>query len=119
MGKIYLKNIRIYSYHGCMSEEAKIGSEYIINICVDTDLTQSAVSDNLKDTVDYVAINTIVKEEMKVRSKLLENVVSRIIKRILQEHKDVRKARVEVAKLNPPINGNVGEVSVLMELKQE
>ena len=25
MGKIYLKNIRLYAYHGCMDEEKKIG----------------------------------------------------------------------------------------------
>ena len=119
MGKIYLRNIRVYSYHGCMDEEAKIGSDYVVNVCVETDLSESSVSDNLKDTVDYVAINSIVKEEMKIRSKLLENVVDRIIKRILREHTKVKKARVEVAKLNPPINGDVEEVSVLMEVKQE
>ena len=119
MGKIYLRNIRVYSYHGCMDEEAKIGSDYVVNVCVETDLSESSVSDNLKDTVDYVAINSIVKEEMKIRSKLLENVVDRIIRRILREHTEVKKALVEVAKLNPPINGNVGEVSVLMEVKQE
>jgi len=27
MGKIYLKNIRLYAFHGCMEEEEKIGSE--------------------------------------------------------------------------------------------
>ena len=26
MGKIYLKNIRLYAFHGCMDEEEKIGS---------------------------------------------------------------------------------------------
>ena len=102
-----------------MNEEEKIGSDYIVNVTVDTNLSESAMSDNLKDTVDYVSINTIVKKEMEKRSKLLEHVVDRIIRRILKEHKRVKKARVEVAKLNPPINGDVEEVSVLMELKQE
>ena len=32
MGKIYLKNIRLYAFHGCMDEEEKIGSDYVVNL---------------------------------------------------------------------------------------
>ncbi|MDA9572293.1 dihydroneopterin aldolase [Flavobacteriaceae bacterium] len=116
MGKIYLKNIQLYAYHGCMDEEKKIGSDYIVNVVVDTDLSQSSKSDELKDTVDYVSLNAIVKEEMSVRAKLLEKVADRILKRILREHKEVTVVKVKVAKRNPPIGGNVEEVAVKREL---
>ena len=118
MGKIYLKNIRLYAYHGCMDEEKKIGSDYVVNIVVDTELNLSSKTDNLKDTVDYVALHTIVKTEMKQRAKLLEHVADRIIKRILVEFPEVTKAKVKVAKKNPPIGGNVEEVAVKRELKR-
>ena len=39
MGKIYLKNIRLYAFHGCMDEEEKIGSDYVVNLVVKTDLS--------------------------------------------------------------------------------
>ncbi|MDA7797416.1 dihydroneopterin aldolase [Flavobacteriaceae bacterium] len=116
MGKIYLKNIQLYAYHGCMDEEKKIGSDYVVNVVVDTDLSQSSKSDELKDTVDYVSLNAIVKEEMSVRAKLLEKVADRILKRILREHKEVTVVKVKVAKRNPPIGGNVEEVAVKREL---
>ena len=112
MGIIRVKNIRIHTNHGCMEEEAKIGSDYIVNALVKTDLDQSAQTDDLNDTVDYVAIYTIVFEEMKIRAKLLETVVQRIIDRVLKEHPTVEEVRIEVQKLNPPIGGNVGYVSV-------
>ena len=118
MGKIYLKNIRLYAYHGCMDEEKKIGSDYVVNIVVDTDINLSSKTDSLKDTVDYVALHTIVKTEMKQRAKLLEHVADRIIKRILVEFPEVTKAKVKVAKKNPPIGGNVEEVAVKRELKR-
>ena len=118
MGKIYLKNIRLYAYHGCMDEEKKIGSDYVVNIVVDTDINLSSKTDSLKDTVDYVALHTIVKTEMKQRAKLLEHVADRIIKRILMEFPEVNKAKVKVAKKNPPIGGNVEEVAVKRELKR-
>lgn len=116
MGKIYLKNIRLYAYHGCMDEEEKIGSDYVVNLSVDVDLGTSSETDNLKDTVDYVALHSIVKEEMSIRAKLLEKVADRILKRVLKEHIEVRLVHVKVAKKNPPIGGNVEEVAVEREL---
>ena len=116
MGRIYLKNIRLYAFHGCMDEEEKIGSDYVVNLVIDADLNLSSQSDNLKDTVDYVSLHRIVKEEMSIRSKLLEKVADRILKRILKDHRQVVLVKVKVAKINPPIGGNVGEVAVEREL---
>jgi dihydroneopterin aldolase len=116
MGKIYLKNIRLYAFHGCMDEEEKIGSDYIVNVVVKTNLDKSSKSDQLKDTVDYVALHAIVKEEMQQRAKLLEHVADRILNRIIEEHPSVKKAKVKVSKRNPPIGGNVEEVAVKREL---
>ena len=85
MGVIKLKNIRTFSYHGCLLEEGKIGSDYSVNLEVKTDLRKSCISDDLKDTVDYVLLNTIVVEEMAIRSHLLEHVGHRIVSRIFKE----------------------------------
>jgi len=116
MGRIYLNNIRLYAFHGCMDEEEKIGSDYVVNVSVDVDLSTSSDTDALKDTVDYVALHAIVKEEMAIRAKLLEKVADRILKRILKEHLTVTLVKVKVAKRNPPIGGNVEEVAVEREL---
>jgi len=118
MGKIFLKNIRLYAYHGCMDEEEKIGSDYIVNLTVAADLERCSKSDRLLDTVDYVALHNIVKEEMKIRSKLLEHVAERILLRVMKEHVSVKKATVMVSKRNPPIGGNVEEVAVKRVLKR-
>jgi dihydroneopterin aldolase len=95
-----------------MDEEEKIGSDYIVNLTVAADLERCSKSDRLLDTVDYVALHNIVKEEMKIRSKLLEHVAERILLRVMKEHASVKKATVMVSKRNPPIGGNVEEVAV-------
>ena len=110
--QIDVHGIRIYTNHGCMQAEAVIGSHYEVNISVWADLSASVASDDLNDTVDYVALNAIAKEEMAVRAKLLEVVCQRMIDRIMSEHPSVQKARVNVAKLNPPINGDVERVAL-------
>jgi len=115
MGIIKLKNIRTYSYHGCLIEEGKIGSDYSVDLEVKCDLRKSTLSDRLEDTVDYVLLNRIVEEEMAIRSNLLEHVAHRIIKRIFDEVAAISRITLAVSKLNPPIGGDVEAVTIEME----
>ncbi|MEQ6125025.1 dihydroneopterin aldolase [Pseudotenacibaculum sp. MALMAid0570] len=115
MGKIQVNNIKIYSNHGCLEEEAKIGSWYRVDVEVEADLTKSSQTDELTDTVDYVHLNYIVKQEMAIRSKLLEEVAQRILNRFFDELLMIDKAIVKVAKINPPIGGNVEDVTIILE----
>lgn len=118
MGKITVNNIKIYAHHGCLNEETIIGSEYVVNISVWANLAKASVSDKLSDTVDYVLINAIVKEEMNIPAKLLERVADRILKRLFSEIEIISKASVSVSKLNPPIGGDVAEVTVRLQSKR-
>ena len=118
MGIIKVNNIKLYAYHGCLDEEAKIGSEYRVDLAIKADLKKSAKTDDLTDTVDYVHLNHIVKEEMAIRSKLLEQVAQRILNRFFKELKMLKKAKVAVAKINPPIGGNVEEVVIVLTKKR-
>jgi len=117
MGKVILKNIRIYAFHGCMEEEEKIGSDYIVNLKVDAPMEMASRTDELEDAVDYVSLNAIVKEEMSVRSKLLEHVAQRIVDKIMGQFDEVESVEVSVAKQNPPIGGDMDEVCI--RLKEE
>jgi dihydroneopterin aldolase len=115
MGTIKLQNIRTFSFHGCLEEEGKIGSDYRVDLEIKTDLRKSALTDELKDTVDYVLLNQIVVEEMDIRAKLLEHVAHRIITRIFKEIPSVSRIILAVSKLNPPIGGDVEAVTIEME----
>ncbi len=115
MGKIKVKNIRLFAYHGCLPEETLIGSAYRVDVVVTANLKPSAVSDALQDTVDYVTINKIVREEMAQPRKLLETVAATILDAILNELKLVKKVNVSISKLNPPIGGDVESVTISMQ----
>ena len=118
MGTIRLKNIKIYAFHGCLIEEGQIGSDYIVNLWVKSDLEIASNSDELADTVDYVMLQQIVRDEMAKRAKLLEHVAKRIIDSIFLKLEMVKEVKVSVAKRNPPIGGDVAEVSVTMKMKR-
>lgn len=112
MNSITLLNIRIYASHGCILEEAKIGSEYCINLTVEYDLILSAISDQLNDTINYDLLNQIIHEQMKIRSNLLENVGYRIIRTIRSQFPDIKTIYLSIGKINPPINGNVEQAII-------
>ena len=112
MGIIRLHNIRVHSNHGCLEEEAKIGSDYRVDLTITANLNISAQTDELSDTVDYVHLNLIVEEEMAIRSKLLEHVAERILNRIFKELIIVTEAVIAVSKINPPIGGDVEMVTI-------
>lgn len=112
---IRLNNVRVYAYHGCLIEESKIGSDYRVDLEVKTDLRKSSHSDQLADTVDYVYLNQVIKDEMAIRANLLEHVCQRIVQRVMDEMPMVSTIKVSVAKLNPPIGGDVESVAVILE----
>ncbi len=115
MGIIKLNNIRTFSFHGCMDEEAKIGSDYRVDVVAKGNFTQAAATDELEYAIDYVHLNKIVKEEMDKRAKLLETVCQRIIDRVFVEIRMVDEIKVSVSKINPPIGGDVEYVTVEMQ----
>ncbi len=119
MGVIRIEDIRCYAYHGCMDEEGVIGTDFSITIEVVTNLSISANSDKLSDTVDYVAISKVVQEEMNTRSKLIEHVTQRILNRLMEGFPSIEKSKVVVVKHNAPIQGDVQRVSVEMEASRK
>ena len=115
MGRIRLENIRVYAFHGCLKEEEKIGSDYLVHLDLVTDFSEAALEDNLSKTIDYVHANRIVREEMEQRSKLIETVAQRIAIRLKKEFPGLISGEVEVVKLSPPMGGHVDSVSVVLD----
>lgn len=115
---ITLRNIRIISNHGCLDEEAAIGSEYIMDIVVHADLSKSTASDDLKDTIDYVYIHKVAEKHCLNRKKLLEPVIKNICEEILESNPTARKVWGELRKINPPIGGDVEYVAIAYEVSR-
>lgn len=113
--KIEVNGIQLYAFHGCLEEEARIGGKYEIDVKILTDFTEAALTDDLSKTVDYVAVNRIVAEEMAIRSKLIEHVGLRILNRLKSEITHKANYCVRIIKISPPINGDVRNVVVELE----
>ncbi len=115
MGKIIVKGIKLYAFHGCHEEEQRIGTNYEVDVTAETDLSLASKSDRLDETVDYVVIYDSVKAQMAISSKLIEHVAKRIIDDLMVRIPMITNIKVSVAKLNPPIKGVADRVVAELE----
>ena len=118
MALITVSGIKCYSYHGCLEEEAVIGGHYIVDVELETDFHEAAMTDDLDKTVDYVDVTSVVKSEMAIRSKLIEHVAQRISHSLLKKIDRISAVKVRVTKLRPPVNHDIERVSVEISQKR-
>jgi dihydroneopterin aldolase len=115
MAKISIEGMEFFAYHGCFKEEQIIGTKFKIDLFLDTDTSTAEQSDDLNDTVNYLAVYNVVKTEMAIKSKLLENVGRRILSRVKEEFPAVKHAILKIRKINPPLGGKIDFVAVELE----
>jgi dihydroneopterin aldolase len=114
MGLIKIENMEFYSFHGHFKEERIVGNKFLVDLTIETDMTVPAKSDNLKDAVNYQRAYEIVKSQMEMKSYLLEHIAERILDAIYSEMEGIQKVTVKVSKLNPPLGGKIGSVSIVL-----
>jgi dihydroneopterin aldolase len=117
MGLIALEGMEFFAYHGCFKEERVIGTRFTVDALLTADTTESENSDELKHTVNYQAVYSLIRQEMEQHSHLLEHVARRIIDAIYRDFKTVTHIRIKVSKLNPALahGGKIKQVSVTLE----
>ncbi|MBK1897918.1 dihydroneopterin aldolase [Chryseobacterium paridis] len=115
MSKIFLEDVKIYAYHGVLPEENIIGTYYIINAEIHTNLWKASESDDLNDTISYVDINEIIHNEMKIKSKLLEHVAGRIILKVHENFPEISYIKLKITKTAPPMKGEMKGASIELE----
>lgn len=115
MSKIFLEDVKIYAYHGVLPEENIIGTYYILNAELHTDLWKAAETDDLNDTISYADINGIIHHEMAIQSKLLEHVAGRITMKIHESFPQISYIKLKITKTSPPMQGEMKGASIELE----
>ena len=100
---ITLNGLRFYAYHGVEPQEAIVGAWYSVSLQMDTYQTESVTSDSISDTINYAHTAAIVKQQMEIRSRLLEHAAGRIAHSLLDNFRTLQQVTVSVSKENPPI----------------
>lgn len=112
---IELKKLLIHAYHGVMEQERNVGNNYRIDLKLFLDLSKAMESDKLEDTLNYADIFSLIKEEMAIPSHLIEHVAGRIVRKIKQKYPGISKMTLRLAKINPPVGGELQEAAVIIK----
>jgi dihydroneopterin aldolase len=112
-GKIHLKNMVFYGYHGNLVEENTLGQKFLIDLVLSLDISEAARTDDLHTTVDYAKIYALCRQIVeKDRVKLLETLANHIIDRVLEVSPRVTKAEIVIRKPSVPVGGPLDYVAV-------
>lgn len=113
-GTVEVNNLKVTAFHGVMEQERAVGNRFEVTVHVDCDFTEAARLDRVDLTVNYAEIVDIIREEMSVTSLLIETVARRIALRVADRWPDlVTGGMVRVAKIVPPIPGQMDSVAVV------
>ena len=104
--KIELSDIHLYAYHGVLLQENVVGAWYTVDLSATVDNTESILTDDIASTVNYAEIYDVVCSEMKINSRLLENVAGRILTALFDRFPTISAIEIAVTKDTPPLGGD-------------
>lgn len=112
-GRITLKNMAFYGYHGHLAREAEKGQPFFVDVVLWTEIEAAARSDSLQDTADFAAVHQLCFEVMEgPRVNLVETLCARILDRLLARFPNVARAEVAIRKPAAPMPGALDYVEV-------
>jgi dihydroneopterin aldolase len=118
MSQISIEGMEFFAHHGCFKEEQIIGTKFNIDFFCEADTSEAEKKDDLNKTVNYQSIYLLIQQEMDKKSKLLEHVAHRILKKIMKTFPQIEVAEIKIAKLNPPVGGKVDRVCVALSSEE-
>ncbi len=105
MDRILLKGLSFFGRHGCHQAEKDLGQKFLVDIELECDLEAASHSDDLDDTIDYIAIYNHARDVIEGPSvQLLEVLAQRIADFALQDER-VDSAWVSIRKPHVAVPG--------------
>ena len=111
---IEIEEMEFYAYHGHYEEERIVGNRFLLDLTIEGNCNAAAKSDNINDALNYQIAYKVIREQMKQKSHLLENIAQRILDALFENLEGIKKARIKVRKMNPPMGGQIKSVSVTL-----
>lgn len=106
-----LEELHFFSKLGLYKEEEKIENEFKVNISLTFIAPENGFT-SIKQTINYVEVYHIVKEELSTKKELLEACCMQITQHIYERFPFVQSIKVTIKKVSPPIVNFKGSVSV-------
>lgn len=119
MGKIYIKGLRIYAYHGMEEHEKENGQTFEMDITLGLDLSEACISDRLDKSTSYArVIQTINKTMLSEKNNLIERAAKRVIDALFEKYERIQSIQILLKKPYAPINEDFDWIAVEISEKR-
>lgn len=113
MGQIFIKELKVFGYHGVYQQEKQEGQVFLVDCLIDTSFSEAAATDALKHTVDYGNVCLYIKEFFDKNSyDLLETAADKLATELLYAFSEIKRVKLSIAKPNAPIPMEFASVGV-------
>ena len=115
---VFIRGLRVHARHGVMPQERTVGADFTVDVSLDTDITQAALTDDLAATISYADVAAIVQREMQTASDLLEHAAYRIATALLDAFPQATAVELELTKHCPPMKAECAGAGVRLRLNR-
>ncbi|WOH68367.1 dihydroneopterin aldolase [Bradyrhizobium sp. BWA-3-5] len=116
---IFITGIVIHARHGVMDHESEVGQRFVIDLELSIDLSESAHTDRLSDTVSYASVVATATAAFKdTNYKLLERAAGAVSDAIFAAFPRINAVKVTVHKPHAPIAAIFEDVGVVLTRKR-
>jgi len=113
MDKLILREMHFVARHGVLPVEAEREQPFSATVELELPLAEAGRSDRLAQTVDYCAVQAVVRRVIEgSRKYLIETLAESIARELLQAFPLVDAVEVEVLKPRPPVDFQFAGVAV-------
>jgi dihydroneopterin aldolase len=113
MDKIILRELHFVARHGVLPIETENSQRFTATVEMELPLAAAGNSDRLDRTVDYCAVQAIVRSIIEGSHKrLIETLAESVASELLRAFTMVDAVTVEIVKPNPPVDFQFAGVSV-------
>ncbi len=112
VGTIEINRLKLFARHGVFEQERELGNKFEVTVHLQYPIDSAMQNDDLNETINYAEVVDLIQEVMASPSKLLEHVAFRLHSAIINRYPSVTGGSIRVAKLNPPIQAEMQDVTV-------
>ncbi|MBR2733156.1 MAG: dihydroneopterin aldolase [Selenomonadaceae bacterium] len=103
--KIILTGLELFGRHGCTEQERKYSQPFVVDAELEFDFSQAGKSDDLADTIDYVAVLADIRAIVEGTPRnLIETVAIEIAETLLNRHAKLDAVKIILRKTDPPVD---------------
>ncbi|SDR76892.1 dihydroneopterin aldolase [Opitutus sp. GAS368] len=111
--KLVLTDMTFRACHGVLPVERRRRQEFRVTVELEVSVARAGRSDSLADTIDYCAVQAVVREVVEgAHRKLIEALAEDIARRLLAAFPAAQAVVIELLKPSPPVDFEFGGVQV-------